>query len=439
MTGDRQVERIRAFLRRNERDVAERLVPTRHGVAVLLDAFRDVYDANYLRCDAPTAGAGALADEADEALADRHHRRIVVADGPAGLSGDLAALGFDLSTHLVLAHRRDPDRRVDTSAVREVTLDDLEEPRRVATLREPWGDEDIAAQLAGAQRRAAGVVPTRYFAATDGGETAGWCEVYLRDGVAQIENVEVLEEHRGRGLGRAIVQHALDEALRAAEVVFLEALADDWPRELYARLGFVAVDRIDVYTRLPHPLTRLRLRTPRLELRLPTVAELRRLYAVAAAGIHDPAEMPFEVPWTDALDEAEFLAYHRDRRELVAFLDGEPVGVQALRAHLPEVDTGSWLGAAHQGRGLGTEMRAAVLTLAFDHLGAEVARSGALAGNEQSLGVSRKLGYRVVGTKTVAPRGVPVEHPVLELRRDEFRSPVPVEIQAPRDLARLLA
>ena len=60
----------------------------------------------------------------------------------------------------------------------------------------------------------------------------------------------------------------------------------------------------------------------------------------------------------------------------------------------------------------------------------EVARSGAIAGNPQSLAVSRKLGYEVVGSHTVSPRGVPVEHTDIELRREQFRSPVPVEIVA---------
>ena len=41
------------------------------------------------------------------------------------------------------------------------------------------------------------------------------------------------------------------------------------------------------------PLHALRVRTPRLELRLPTEAELVELYEVAAAGIHPPEEMPF--------------------------------------------------------------------------------------------------------------------------------------------------
>ena len=75
-------------------------------------------------------------------------------------------------------------------------------------------------------------------------------------------------------------------------------------------------------------------------------------------------------------------------------------------------------------------MRAASLSLAFDGLGAAVATSGAIEGNPQSLAVSRKLGYEVVGSHLVSPRGVPVKHTDLELRRESFRSPLPVEIVA---------
>jgi RimJ/RimL family protein N-acetyltransferase len=426
-------ERIDRFRRRLQHEAAGRAVPTAHGVAFLDDALPIVYDHNYLVVEGAAAGAAELAAEADDALEARHHRRVIVEGGADGLAGDFAELHYALATHLVLAHTREPDRLVDTSAVREVELDDILPGRTLTTLREPWGDDEIAHQLNEATRRLAGAVPTRFFAATVGDEIAGWCELRVHDGVAQIEDVEVLQEHRGRGLGRAVVQHALDEAQRSAEVVFLEALAEDWPRELYAKLGFTSVGRRDFYTRLPSPVTRLRLRTPRLELRVATVAELRALYRVAEAGIHDPEVMPFEVPWTDTLDEASFLAYHLGRPsrqlELVAFLDGRPVGAQGLNVRLPEVETGSWLGRDFQGRGLGTEMRAAVLTLAFEHLGARVARSGAIAGNPQSLGVSRKLGYSVAGSRMVAPRGEPLEHTDLELAAEDFVSPVPVEVE----------
>ena len=421
-------ERIDDFRRTLQRAAATRTFETRHGTAILADTIPNVYDANYLTVEAPRAGAAELASDAELALEDRHHRRVIVENGAPGLTDDFAALGYTLSTHLVLEHTREPDRVVDTSAVRAAPLDDVLPARTQATLREPWGDVEIARQLNDAKRLIADAVPTTFYAAFVEGVVAGWCELRVQDGVAQIEDVEVLAECRGHGLGRAVVQHALDEGRRVADVVFLEALADDWPRELYGKLGFTVVGRRDFYTRLPHPLTRVRLRTPRLELRVATDAELRKLYAVAAAGIHDPAVMPFEIPWTDDLSEAAFLDYHRAERHFVVFLDGEPIGVQGVTQHPDHVETGSWLGRDYQGRGYGTEMRAAVLTYAFERLGAEVARSGAIDGNPQSLGVSRKLGYEVIGSHTVAPRGEALEHTDVELRRERFRSPVPVEI-----------
>ena len=48
------------------------------------------------------------------------------------------------------------------------------------------------------------------------------------------------------------------------------------------------------------PLFDLRLRTERLELRLPNDDEIAQLCEVARAGIHDPEEMPFAFPWLPA-------------------------------------------------------------------------------------------------------------------------------------------
>jgi RimJ/RimL family protein N-acetyltransferase len=190
------------------------------------------------------------------------------------------------------------------------------------------------------------------------------------------------------------------------------------------------------------PLWEIRVRTPRLELRLPTEQELVDLFRVAEAGIHPPEEMPFFVPWTDDLRLDAFLEFHQGtwaawRPEkwtlnLVAFLDGAPIGSQGVEsagfASKREVVTGSWLGAPYQGRGLGTEQRAAILELAFTGLGAEVALSGSLVHNVASQRVSAKLGYRVTGTRTVAPRGEPVEHYDYRLERVDWHCPIEVAI-----------
>lgn len=189
-------------------------------------------------------------------------------------------------------------------------------------------------------------------------------------------------------------------------------------------------------------LWKLRLRTPRLELRLPTEAELDVLYDVAAAGIHPPQEMPFAVPWTDDLERSAFVAFHRSRWRqwsgdnwvcnFVTFLDGRVIGSQSIEARNfareRTVATGSWLGTAFQGLGYGTEQRAAVLEFAFRGLDAVAATSGALLGNVASQRVSEKLGYRHTGTSHVSPRGTPVPHDDYRLERDDWHPPLEVEL-----------
>jgi RimJ/RimL family protein N-acetyltransferase len=192
----------------------------------------------------------------------------------------------------------------------------------------------------------------------------------------------------------------------------------------------------------------IRLRTERLELRLPTPAEAVALFRVAEQGIHPAEFMPFAVAWTDDLDLERFVEFHEAQlREstsenwtlnFVAFREGRPIGSQSLAAEqFPReriVRTGSWLGAAWQRQGLGTEMRGAVLELAFHGLGARAAESGYLEGNAASRRVSEKLGYRVVGQSTVAPRGETIPHTDVRIERDDWRG-YPVEIAGldPRD------
>jgi RimJ/RimL family protein N-acetyltransferase len=162
------------------------------------------------------------------------------------------------------------------------------------------------------------------------------------------------------------------------------------------------------------PLFDLVVRTPRLELRLPREAEFASLIELADAGIHDPDTMPFFVPWTDlepgprARETAKWLWSHRanwspEKWTFTAcvFVDGHPVGMQDIAAEnfraVRSVETGSWLGQAHQGQGIGREMREAILHLAFAGLEAEEALSGAFEDNSASLATSRAVGYEENG------------------------------------------
>jgi RimJ/RimL family protein N-acetyltransferase len=95
---------------------------------------------------------------------------------------------------------------------------------------------------------------------------------------------------------------------------------------------------------------------------------------------------------------------------------------------LREVYSGSWLGRRFQGRGIGTEMRAAVLHLAFTGLGARAARSAAFEDNAASLAVSRKQGYRPDGEEWVESRGAARRTLRLRLDAAGWRPAVPVAL-----------
>ena len=443
--------RIQSFRRAIEDGSADRRVALPFGTGLFCDTLPDVFDLNFVRVERP-AGAGEIAEAVEASMETFFHRKLTLAPGQAQTGVELSAAGWEPTTHLVMAQEREPDRRVATDAVREVRFAEIEPLRTALISAESWGSASLASDLNRGVQRVAQAVSVRYFGAFADDRAVGYCELREADGIAQIEDVNTLPAARGRGLGRALVQAVADEARVTNDIVFLEALAEDWPRLLYEKLGFDVIGTRQLLLRRPHPLTRLRLRTPRIDLRLATVAELRALARVARDGVHPPDEMPFEVPWTDRAAEPEFedgfVAFHNAalsawRPEdwvlnLIAFVDGAPVGSQSLEAkrfaQTHAVRTGSWLGQAYQGIGLGTEMRAAVLQFAFGTLGASLARSGAIFGNDQSLRVSQKLGYAAVGTSSVSPRGTPVLHHDLELTNSAFRSPVAVEIEGAEQL-----
>jgi RimJ/RimL family protein N-acetyltransferase len=81
-----------------------------------------------------------------------------------------------------------------------------------------------------------------------------------------------------------------------------------------------------------------------------------------------------------------------------------------------QVSSGSWIGLEYQGKGIGREMRAAMLHFAFEGLGAELAHSGFISTNTTSRRVSEALGYVPNGFCYEQIRGelVRVESVVLE-------------------------
>jgi len=188
------------------------------------------------------------------------------------------------------------------------------------------------------------------------------------------------------------------------------------------------------------PLFGLELITPRLQLAPLSDDDLAELIGVVNAGVHDPELMPFLFPWTREEPEERArnsLKHWWSTRATIAAdawsisfgvrFEGRLVGVQHVEAKkfatVRHVETGSWIGLAEHGRGIGTEMRAAVLQFAFDTLGAQSASSGAFVDNEKSLRVSAKLGYQPNGIGWHDREGRRTEETLLLVTPETFRRP----------------
>jgi RimJ/RimL family protein N-acetyltransferase len=172
-----------------------------------------------------------------------------------------------------------------------------------------------------------------------------------------------------------------------------------------------------------YPPLNLEVRTPWLTLAGATDELLERLVPVVHAGVADVPPWPFDDPmslYADSPDrEWQWLRaiwrgqgrVERDfwRLYFVVVLDGEPIGMQDLIGSgfttFGTVSTFSWLAPGERGRGIGAEMRAAVLHLAFAGLGAREAASDAFTDNRASNKVSRALGYEPNGTDWDTRRG----------------------------------
>src|SRR5262245_17506065 len=213
-----ELERIDVFLDENDRAAASRIEAFPWGRAILHDGLRLVYDLNFLYVEHGKPTAAQLAAEAEriQGAAGHTHRKVVVGgDGVDRLAPGFAELGWGLERLVVMPYRRAPDRAPDLVAVAEVGHDDLRPVWEAGLRAEPAfrGRDDVVEQLLAHKRVIADSVPTRYFAAVADGEIASYCELYSREGVAQIESVMTLPAHRNRGLASAVVLRALAASL----------------------------------------------------------------------------------------------------------------------------------------------------------------------------------------------------------------------------------
>src|SRR5581483_6430046 len=223
--------------------------PLRIGWSFVSPSIDVAWGLNHLRIAAPTAFDEAIA-LADETQADLPYRRITVE--PAAISPALeaafTAAGWKIERDLLMVHAWDPDREIDTSCVTDVEQTDHLKLGRLWSREEAPGiSDDVLDALVEFWRREAEARGDRLLGVLDPDRKRVLAKAKLRsDGeIAQVEDVYTVAEARGRGLGRALVTRAVQLAQSERhELIFIVADEDDWPKRLYAQIGFEPVGRI---------------------------------------------------------------------------------------------------------------------------------------------------------------------------------------------------
>lgn len=237
-----------AFMRTLERARVDRVERTRFGEALFVPALPHVWYLNFLSVDGSVAAtAEELAADAEDAQAPAglRHRRVGIDDERLGsaVAPGFEALGWSTVPLLVMPRVAD-GRAAPPADVREVDRETLV-PLWLEGMRAGGMGEEEARQVAAAKSVNERASRVQYFAAFLDGRPASYCELYSVDGVGQVEAVLTLPEHRGRGLASAVVLHAAAVSRRAGHMLtFLVAEENDWPKELYLKLGFEAAGRI---------------------------------------------------------------------------------------------------------------------------------------------------------------------------------------------------
>lgn len=261
MQGD--LERALAFEEALRERCAERIVPFAFGRALFNDTYPSVWDLNVLRVDEPEAATTeVLAAEAERlhGAADQRHRRVAVLDEKAGarLEPGFRALDWEADRFLFMGWTGAGERDADRTIVEEVDAADQRPLRERVAALEPWADSEATVRMVlDASHLVADAGRARHFAVRADGEVVSAADLYSDGRTAQVEDVVTSPEHRGRGYASAAVLRAVAEATRTGhDFVFLIADDADWPKELYARLGFAPLGRKWAFLKRPAPAGR---------------------------------------------------------------------------------------------------------------------------------------------------------------------------------------
>ena len=252
-----ELTRAFEFERRRLERLSTRLERFEFGVAYLDEEYRQRYFSNFLLADKRLndASVEALIEAGERILGEAgyEHRLIILRDErwAERIAHAFQAHGFSTLRELTMTHRRDPDRDADLP-VEEVPFAVVRSLIQEMYREDPDVPEDTAVLFAEQHGKYERVAGARFFAARVDGRLAGNCELYQSGDDAQVEHVGTLKQFRGRGVARSVILRAVQAASETgARYVFIVTDENDWPRHLYARLGFDQIGRTWEFLRSP--------------------------------------------------------------------------------------------------------------------------------------------------------------------------------------------
>lgn len=241
------LERVLAFMRAGLARSADAARPIAAGVVLSTPSMPAVWSANQIRVKDPL-GYEALIALADEQLANFEYRHIVVEHQLVGpqLEPAFRADGWKVEREVLMILTAAPDRRADVSVV-----DEADEEEWLGVMARWYGEDpathgDWVAQLVAHSRRDNRANRDRLLGVkSSDGALVAITKLRVDGGTAQVEDVYTVPESRGRGYARALVSRAAELARSEGhDLIFIVADDEDWPQQLYARLGFRPVGRV---------------------------------------------------------------------------------------------------------------------------------------------------------------------------------------------------
>jgi ribosomal protein S18 acetylase RimI-like enzyme len=209
------------------------------GVAYFNDELPLVWDVNFIRVDGPAVD---LVATVEELQGDQGHFKVLIEDSDLVAAHGPELIGRGLARRGLVALAREPGGQLDPD-VRELPYEQVK-PFRFEVHMEQLSPPraEVAEQVGRVHDRTQPLTGERWLVIHVDGQPAGHLIVYSKEGLAQIEDVGVLERFRGRGLARRLIEHALEVVAADHDTVFITAESDDWPHEFYRRLGFEHVE-----------------------------------------------------------------------------------------------------------------------------------------------------------------------------------------------------